>query len=191
MRHGIFLPNFGPFGDPQALIDLAASAEQTGWEGFFLWDHIQWSGDEPAPIADPWVTLGAIAAATSSIRLGTMVTPLARRRPWKVAREALTVDALSKGRFTLGVGLGAPVDTEYQTFGEDSGARTRADRLDEGLEILDGLWRSESFSFKGEHYKSTEPTFILAQPRNREFQSGAAAGGRTAVLSAAPLAGTG
>src|SRR5262249_41363086 len=159
MRQAVFLPNFGPFGDPESLVGVARTAEQSGWDGFFVWDHIQWSGESPAPVVDPWVSLGAIAASTSKIRLGTMITPLARRRPWKVARETLTVDRLSRGRMTLGVGLGTPVETEFETFGEETDARTRAARLDEGLAVLDGLWRGEGFSFDGEHYKIDRAQF--------------------------------
>ena len=105
MRYAVFLPNFGRCGDPRVLVDLAQAAERSGWHGFFLWDHIQWDGSEgeaaapgAVPLVDPWVALAAVAAATESLRLGTMVTPLARRRPWKLARETTTLDHLSGGR---------------------------------------------------------------------------------------------
>jgi alkanesulfonate monooxygenase SsuD/methylene tetrahydromethanopterin reductase-like flavin-dependent oxidoreductase (luciferase family) len=152
LRRALFLPNFGPFGDPEVLVELATETERSGWDGFFLWDHIAWEGDSNGPIVDPWVSLAAIAAATSKIRLGTMITPLARRRPWKLARETTTLDRLSGGRLNLGVGLGYPPDLEFGTFGEETDDRVRAEMLDEGLAVLDGLWSGEEFSFSGEHY---------------------------------------
>ena len=97
MRHAIFVPNFGVFSDPVLVADLAARSESAGWDGWFLWDHFVYrKGDEPA--ADPWLTLAAVAVGTSRIRLGPLVTPLPRRRPWNVARQAATLDHLSGGR---------------------------------------------------------------------------------------------
>jgi alkanesulfonate monooxygenase SsuD/methylene tetrahydromethanopterin reductase-like flavin-dependent oxidoreductase (luciferase family) len=162
MKFGVFLPNFGPFGDPDALVQLAVDAERSGWQGFFIWDHIQLDGAATGPIVDPWVALTAVAAATSSLRIGTMITPLARRRPWKVARETVTLDRFSKGRLTLGVGLGYPPEDEFGTFGEETDDQVRAAKLDEGLEILDGLWSGQELDHDGEHYKITGAEF---QPR--------------------------
>jgi|SRR5829696_1313248 len=167
MRFGVFLPNFGPFGDPDRLVNLALAAERSGWEGFFIWDHIQLDGSA-GPIVDPWVALTAVAAATSTLRIGTMITPLARRRPWKVARETVTLDRFSDGRFTLGVGLGYPPEEEFATFGEEVDDRIRAAKLDEGLDILDGLWGGGEFAYDGEHYKLAGARFqprSLQQPR--------------------------
>ena len=90
MRFGLFFPNFGPFGDPAVIVELAQEAEEAGWDGVFLWDHMLF-GTDPEPVLDPWITLAAVAASTNSIRIGTAVTPLARRRPWKVARETVTL----------------------------------------------------------------------------------------------------
>ena len=148
----MFVPNFGPFGDPAALVELAEVTEQAGWDGLFIWDHINWNGDSEGPVADPWVALGAVALATTKLRIGTMITPLPRRRPWKLARETTTVDALSGGRLNLGVGLGYPPDLEFGAFGEETADRARAGMLDEGLAILDGLWSGEEFSYTGEHF---------------------------------------
>jgi alkanesulfonate monooxygenase SsuD/methylene tetrahydromethanopterin reductase-like flavin-dependent oxidoreductase (luciferase family) len=159
MRFGVFLPNFGPFGEPGAVLELAASAEENGWDGVFLWDHISFAVGSDAPMLDPWIALAAVAASTSRISLGAMVTPLARRRPWKVARETATLDRLSGGRLIFGAGLGSPSDAEFGSFGEDPDDRVRAGKLDEGLAILDGLWSGSQFSFTGEHFDVQAVTF--------------------------------
>src|ERR1051326_5362383 len=104
MRHAVYLPPIGSFGDVHLLVEIATVAEAAGWDGFFLWDHIRY--EQPVPLVDSWVTLSAVATSTSRIRLGPLITPLGRRRPWKVAREATTLDHLSRGRVVLGVGLG-------------------------------------------------------------------------------------
>ena len=154
MRFAINVPNFGAFGDPHVLVELAEEAEDAGWDGFFIWDHVQaFVPGQRVPMVDPWVVLGVIAVATSRIKLGPMVTPIARRRPWKLARESVTVDHLSEGRLILGVGLGDPVTTGFGTFGEEIGARARANMLDEGLAVLTGLWSGEPFTFEGEHFQ--------------------------------------
>src|SRR5215217_2017806 len=158
MRFGVFLPNFGPFGDPDGLVNLALAAERSGWQGFFIWDHIQLDGSA-GPIVDPWVALTAVAAATSTLRIGTMITPLARRRPWKVARETVTLDRFSGGRFTLGVGLGEPAQDEFGSFGEPTDPKVRAAMLDEALEVLTRLWSGETVSFAGRHYRVDEVAF--------------------------------
>jgi alkanesulfonate monooxygenase SsuD/methylene tetrahydromethanopterin reductase-like flavin-dependent oxidoreductase (luciferase family) len=111
------------------------------------------------PIADPWVALAAVALRTQEMRIGTLITPIARRRPWKLARETVSVDRLSGGRLILGVGLGDPVQWEFGFFDEPTDPRTRARRLDEGLEILTGLWTGEPFSYQGEQFNVKEVTF--------------------------------
>lgn len=126
--------------DPRLLVDLARLAESTGWEGLFLWDRITYPPRGRA-VADPWVALSAIALATEALRLGPMITPLSRRRVQKVARETVTLDHLSNGRLTVGVGLGNADDLE--PFGEVIDPRERARVLDEGLERLDGFWSGE------------------------------------------------
>lgn len=162
MKYGVSVPNFGAYANPRTVAALAREAEAAGWDGFFLWDHIQFWRGFREPMADPWVALAAVAVATERIRLGPLVTPIARRRPWKLARETVTLDHLSGGRLILGVGLGFPPDAEFQMFGEDGDGRVRAGKLDEGLAILTGLWRGEPFSFQGAHFHVDEVTF---QPR--------------------------
>ncbi len=158
MKYGLTFPNFGQFFDPRVLADLARMAEEAGWDGFFLWDHMLFDG-RARPIADPWVALAAIAEATSRIRIGTLVTPLARRRPWKLARETVSLDHLSGGRLTLGVGLGAPSEVEFGRFGEDPDPIVRGEKLDEALEVLTGLWTGEPFQFQGRHFQVEEVVF--------------------------------
>ena len=156
MRFGVYLPNFGDHAEPARLVELARAAEQAGWSGFFLWDHVQRAGRRGvtgARLVDPWIALAAIAVATERLTLGPLVTPLARRRPWVVARAAVTLDHLSGGRLVLGVGLGAPPEAEFSAFGESPDPRARAEKLDESLAILAGLWRAEPFSFEGVHYR--------------------------------------
>lgn len=139
-------------GDPAVLVDLAVEAEQAGWDGYFLWDHVQMRPSLPV-VHDPWVLLGAIAVRTQRIRLGTMVTPVPRRRPWKLAKEIATVDHLSGGRMILGVGLGVPAQLEYAAFGEPAQARVHAAKLDEALPLLDAFLRGEPVDHVGEHYE--------------------------------------
>lgn len=159
MRYGIYLSNFGKAISARSLADLADEAERAGWDGFFLWDQILGSKSNRLPMVDPWVALTAMAMKTEHIRLGTTVTPLARRRPWKLARETVTLDHLSKGRLTLSVGLGDPPDAEFSHFGEDADPQIRAKKLDEGLEILTGLWNGKAFEFRGEQFSLEKTVF--------------------------------
>jgi alkanesulfonate monooxygenase SsuD/methylene tetrahydromethanopterin reductase-like flavin-dependent oxidoreductase (luciferase family) len=138
MRTAVSIP---PFTDATTLVAMAVEAEAAGWDGVFLWDHLVFDADARHDVLDPWVLLGAIAQATERVRLGTMVTPLARRRPWVVAKHVTTLDHLSGGRATLSVGLGDPPDADFAAFGDEAGARPRADLLDEGLAVVDGLLR--------------------------------------------------
>lgn len=169
MHFGILTPNFGNCcGSSSDLAELALEAENSGWEGFFIFDHILYSINEPAPLVDPWIALADIAVTTKLIRIGPLVAPLARRRPWKLARETASIDHLSNGRLTLGIGLGDPADVEFTSFGENSDDRIRAAKLDEGLKILIGLWRGESFSYIGKHYQVRNVQFLprpLQSPR--------------------------
>ncbi|TAK12025.1 MAG: LLM class flavin-dependent oxidoreductase [Anaerolineae bacterium] len=168
MKFGVNLPNYGAVVSALSLAELAAEAEAAGWDGFFLWDHILASKNQGLQIVDPWVALAAMAMTTESIQLGTALTPVARRRPWKLARETVTLDHLSLGRLILGVGLGAPVKQEFEHFGEDGDRRARAEKLDEGLAILEGLWRGKPFAFKGKHYSIDKIKFqppALQEPR--------------------------
>jgi alkanesulfonate monooxygenase SsuD/methylene tetrahydromethanopterin reductase-like flavin-dependent oxidoreductase (luciferase family) len=152
MRSGLFVPIFDQLADPALVARLSAEAEDVGWDGFFVWDHVRWR--EPIlEVADAWITLAAIAAATRAIRLGPMVTPLARRRPVKVARETVTLDQLSGGRLTLGVGLGSDRSgNELSITGEELDDRRRARMLDDALEILTAAWSGEPVHHRGEHY---------------------------------------
>lgn len=166
MLYAFDTPQFGPYADPKFLAELARDAEDAGWDAFFIWDHIQVNW--PDPVADPWIALAAMAIATKRIRLGPLVTPLYRRSPWKLARETVTLDHLSDGRITLGVGLGADMFGEISTFDGPLDDKTRAAMLDEGLAVLQGLWSSEKFSFEGKYYKVREAQFLpgpLQRPR--------------------------
>jgi alkanesulfonate monooxygenase SsuD/methylene tetrahydromethanopterin reductase-like flavin-dependent oxidoreductase (luciferase family) len=140
IKRGLYLAPFDRLADPRLLAELAGRAESRGWDGLFLWDRIAYPPPGRA-VADPWVALSAIAMATETLRLGPMVVPLARRRVQKVARETVTLDQLSDGRLTMGVGLGNP--TDFETFGEVVDLRERARVLDESLERLDRFWRGE------------------------------------------------
>jgi alkanesulfonate monooxygenase SsuD/methylene tetrahydromethanopterin reductase-like flavin-dependent oxidoreductase (luciferase family) len=160
MQFGIYVPNFGAYGDPHNLLILASEAEAAGWDGFFLWDHLLLYRHADIPVVDAWIALAAIAARTERMRLGPMITPAARRRPWKLAREVVSLDHLSRGRAILGVGLGAPADAEFQYFGEDPTDRVRARKLDEALGILDGLERGESFQHQGEYFHIEDVLFL-------------------------------
>jgi alkanesulfonate monooxygenase SsuD/methylene tetrahydromethanopterin reductase-like flavin-dependent oxidoreductase (luciferase family) len=141
-KHAIFVAPFDELVDPRLLAELAALAEQREWDGFFVWDHIRYREPVQA-VADPWVALAAIAVATERLRIGPMVTPIARRRVQKLARETATLDLLSRGRLTLGVGLGSDRSLEFSTFGEELDPRGRAKLLDDGLGRLAEFWAGE------------------------------------------------
>ena len=163
MKFGIYIPNFGPYGDARVLADLARDAENAGWDGFFIWDHVAgWR----LPMVDPWVALTAIAVSTHRIRIGTTVTPLPRRRPWKLARESVSLDHLSGGRLTLGVGIGGG-KAEWAHLGEQPDLKKRGMMLDEALSVLVGLWSGEPFSYTGQYYHIKNAQFLpkpLQQP---------------------------
>jgi hypothetical protein len=157
MKYGFVLPS----GDAQTAADLAYEAEQAGWDGFFVW--------EPVWGIDAWVSLTAAAMRTEHIRLGTLLSPISRMRPWKLASETTTLDNLSGGRVILSAGLGA-INTGFETFGEETDRRTRAELLDEGLEIISGLWGGQPYEFEGIHYQVKETDFFpppspIQQPR--------------------------
>jgi len=161
MRHALYLPPFGRFADPAVVLDLARAAEAGGWDGLFLWDHIA-RPHEPqrTVVGDPWILLAAVATVTSRIRLGPMVTPLARRRPQKVARESVTLDRLSGGRLVLGVGLGVNAGGELTRFGELDDDKARAAVYDEALGLLKDLWSGEEVDHRGEHFTVDHVTFL-------------------------------
>ena len=165
MKYGLDVATVDEYHDPGTLTMLAGEAEEAGWDGFFIWDTLQYT--RPAPVADPLVALSAIAVKTSRIRLGAMVTPLPRRRPWKLAREMVTLDHLSGGRLVFGAGLGW-LREEFSGFGEVEDPRVRGRKLDEALSILTGLWGGERFSFRGRHYRVEEMQMLpkpLQTPR--------------------------
>ena len=171
MRYGVTLPNMYLGDDPRVMVELGEEAEAAGWDGVFIWDavHIVLS-TEPVdrPTFDPWIALAALAMRTERVKLGTMITPLSRRRPWKVARETMTLDRLSNGRLILPVGLGALDDGAFSRVGEEQDRRARAELLDESLDILAGLWSGEPFSYSGAHYTLQEMRFLptpTQQPR--------------------------
>jgi alkanesulfonate monooxygenase SsuD/methylene tetrahydromethanopterin reductase-like flavin-dependent oxidoreductase (luciferase family) len=155
MRHAVSIPSLTEPGD---IVALGQAAEASGWDGAFVWDHIHGGSSAPLPIAEAWTVLGALAARTTDIRIGPMVTPLARRRPQKVAREAVTVDRLSGGRMVLGVGLGNPAD-EFTAFGEDADPLTRAEKLDEALDVVVALWSGRPVDHEGRHYTVHDAQF--------------------------------
>jgi alkanesulfonate monooxygenase SsuD/methylene tetrahydromethanopterin reductase-like flavin-dependent oxidoreductase (luciferase family) len=160
MQHALFLPPYGELADPRGLMDLASGAEAEGWDGLFLWDHVLRAASEPPEVADPWIALSAIATVTTSLRLGPMITPLARRRPQKLAREAVTLDHLSAGRLTLGLGLGVDSYGELSRFGEVTDPATRGDILDEGADLLDALWSGEEVHHDGPHFRADGVRFL-------------------------------
>ncbi|WP_205649325.1 LLM class flavin-dependent oxidoreductase [Agromyces sp. LHK192] len=150
--------------DPETAVELAQLAEAHGWHGFFVWEGI-WA-------TDPWATLAAAAVTTDRIRLGTMLTPVPRRRPWELAGQAMTVDRLSGGRVILsaGLGVGEDVEARFWTFEDDPGRRVRAELLDESLDLLGHLWRAEPFEYEGDHYRARRtdqmlPPTPVQQPR--------------------------
>ena len=159
MRHGFIYTG----SDPSLAVELARLAEASGWQGFFVWEGI-WA-------TDPWSTLGAAAMVTDRIRLGTMLTPVPRRRPWELAGQTMTVDRLSGGRVILSAGLGvSEVEPRFWIFEDDPGRKMRAELLDESLELMQRLWRAEPFEYEGQHYRAKRtdsmlPPATMQQPR--------------------------
>jgi len=164
MRFSINIPNFGDFADVRTVATVAAAAEQAGWDGLFVWDHVvhdkrQRQGQ---PFGDPWMLLTAAALATSGLRLGTLVTPVARRRPEQLARQVATLDSLSGGRVIFTAGLGGPIEDEFGSFGDTTDLVVLADRLDEGLELLQRYWSGEPVNHDGRHYRVRDVTLLPA-----------------------------
>lgn len=159
MRFSVTVGAVGAGRDPRGLAELARAVEASGWDALFLEDYLVYQGDASQPTWDPWICLAAMAVATERIRIGTTVTPLPRRRPWKVAAEAVALDHLSDGRMVLGVGIGDPGDP----FMEGKSPKVLAEMLDEGLELIDLLWSGERINFTGKHYR-LEDVQLTARP---------------------------
>lgn len=151
MHYGFVIPS----GDARDVAELARRAEAAGWDGIFVAETV-WG-------VDAWVSLAAAAMVTERIRLGTLLSPVSRMRPWKLASETATLDRLSNGRVTLSVGLGA-LDTGFAEFGEVTDRKTRAELLDEGLDILTGLWQGQPFRYDGKHYHLEPSSFFPPPP---------------------------
>jgi alkanesulfonate monooxygenase SsuD/methylene tetrahydromethanopterin reductase-like flavin-dependent oxidoreductase (luciferase family) len=149
VHYGICLANIGTYSDPRAAVRVAEAAEQSSWEGIFVWDHLAFAWGPPA--ADPWIVLAAIASSTERLLIGTAVTPVARRRPHVLANQVATLDVLSGGRVIFGAGLGGS-SSEFGKFGEPTDAKVRAAMLDEALELLRRLWSGQEVTHNGEHY---------------------------------------
>lgn len=160
MRYSVNVPNFGEFAAPEVFAEVARRAEEAGWDALLVWDHVVGEKHLRWTIADPWVLLTAAALATSRIRLGTAITPVARRRPSKLAREVATLDRLTGGRMVLGAALGAPVEDEYGSFGDTTDNRVLAERLDEGLHALDLLWSGEPVTYQGNQVTIDDVVFL-------------------------------
>jgi alkanesulfonate monooxygenase SsuD/methylene tetrahydromethanopterin reductase-like flavin-dependent oxidoreductase (luciferase family) len=163
-RRGIFVAPFDDLADAKLLAELAARAEAAGWDGFFLWDHVDYRPPVSA-LADPWVCMAAIACATARVKIGPLITPPARRRIHKLARETVTLDRLSGGRLIFGAGLGSDNSGEFSKFGEESDAKARAKLLDDGLEQLVRYWDGE---FKPDPVQKPRiPVWLAARWPNR------------------------
>ncbi|HEY9294564.1 MAG TPA: LLM class flavin-dependent oxidoreductase, partial [Microlunatus sp.] len=170
MRFSINIPNFGDFADAHVVQRVAVAAEQAGWDGLFVWDHVVHDKRrrQGQPFGDPWMLLTAAALATTKIKLGPLLTPVARRRPEQLARQVATLDAISDGRVIFGAGLGAPIDDEYGSFGDSTDGKVLAERLDEGLQLLARYWSGERVDHDGPHYRVDDVTLLPAtvqQPR--------------------------
>jgi alkanesulfonate monooxygenase SsuD/methylene tetrahydromethanopterin reductase-like flavin-dependent oxidoreductase (luciferase family) len=149
MHYGIVMSNLGDYDDPRLAIRLAQAAEEAGWEAFFVWDHLGFVWGSAS--SDPWISLSAVAVSTTHLKLGTAITPLARRRPQVVANALGSLDLLSGGRMIFGAGLGG-VTEEFTAFGEPGAAKERAAMLDEGLTVLNRLLSGEMVMHHGQYY---------------------------------------
>lgn len=156
MRYGVSLPNFGTGVDAALVAEWAAAAEGAGWDGFFLWDHLFAFAPGPVDAVDPWIALTAAACRTSTIRLGSLVTPLPRRRPVVLARQSVSLDRLSHGRLVLGVGSGGG-RFEWDYCGDEPDPAVRGAMLDEHLELLARLWSGEPVHHEGRFYRTAGP----------------------------------
>lgn len=160
MRYGIEVVPFGEYAEPQPVVELAVAAETAGWEAICIWDHCHfWGG-----VGDPWVTLTAVAAATSQLRLVTDVVPVPRYRPHLLARSLHALDAFSEGRVTFGAGLGVAED--LAPLGDHHDDRTRAAMTDEALDLIVRWCQGETVTHAGDHYRS-DGTQVAARARQQ------------------------
>lgn len=162
MRQALFFPAFDALADPRVVAEVAARAEQAGWDGVFVWDHVLY--DQVERISDCFTCLAAAAAATSRIAVGPMVTPIQRRGPALLARQAVALDQLSGGRLVLGLGLGDDAGGELSRLGGETEPRTRGEQLEEGLELLTGMLSGEELHHMGEHYRADGVRFLPRPP---------------------------
>jgi alkanesulfonate monooxygenase SsuD/methylene tetrahydromethanopterin reductase-like flavin-dependent oxidoreductase (luciferase family) len=164
MRFSVNVPNFGDFADARVLAQVAAAAEDAGWDGLFVWDHVVHSKQarRGQPFGDPWMLMTAAALATSRIKLGPLVTPVARRRPEQLARQVATLDALSGGRVIFGAGLGGPIDDEFGSFGDETDPKVLAEKLDEGLDLMAAYWSGARVDHDGKHYRADDVELLPA-----------------------------
>jgi len=165
MQYGLDVPTTGEYADPRVLAQLASEAEAAGWDGFFLWDVLLGGADMTTNVLDPWIALTSVALQTTRIRVGTLATPLARERPWLVARRLANLDQASNGRMLFVAGLGF-LEADFISFGDEGDVKIRARMLDEGLAALSGLLAEERFSFAGDYYSIDQVTL-----NPRPFQS--------------------
>ena len=166
MKSAVFVaPTIHEYSDPNNLLELARITEAAGWDGYFICDHLLLDPEGRLPLADPSVMLGAIAAVTKKVIIGSMVTPVSRRRPWKLAKEFASLDQLSNGRIRIGAGLGG-LDQEFANFGEDPDKKILAKKTDEGLAIMEQLHTGDAVDFAGEIYQ-LKAARLLPRPVQR------------------------
>lgn len=170
MRYSINIPNFGDFADPRTVAAVATAAEEAGWDALLVWDHVVHDKRlrRGQPFGDPWVLLAAAGMTTSRLRLGTLVTPVPRRRPEQLARQVATLDVLTGGRVIFGAGLGGPIEDEFGSFGDTTDPVQLAERLDEGLELLRRYWSGATVNHDGQHFQVRDVDLLPAtvqQPR--------------------------
>jgi alkanesulfonate monooxygenase SsuD/methylene tetrahydromethanopterin reductase-like flavin-dependent oxidoreductase (luciferase family) len=168
VRFSINIPNFGDFADARIVASVAVAAEEAGWDVLFVWDHVVHTKQSRRVFGDPWMLLTAAALATARIRLGTLVTPVPRRRPHQLARQVATLDNLCGGRVIFGAGLGGPIADEYGSFGEPTEPRVLGERLDERLDLLARYWSGGSVTHHGRHYQTNDVALLpptLQRPR--------------------------
>ena len=182
LKFGLYVPNFGRSSHPLTLTEMAVEAEKSGWDGFFLWDHlVEW--DKTLPLSDSLTVLAAIAVKTEKIRIGTTLSPLPRYKPWTLARQTATLDQLSNGRLILSVGLGAVESCDYARFGEDPDNAVLAEKLDESLQIVTGLWSERGSAFEENTTMSDRQSFSRRPSSVPGFRSGLEAPGPDRVPS--------